>query len=210
MFCISIPQVNPNMLSCSISRPCTSVAQGYPVRSLKSAHLHSDTWSLCATLTLFVPLLQNPHSLILSWRVSNRAVPIFPELLFYSVHEVPSTSEPQKCKRKMLSGQRMLSWQKMHGWPPFCSTKQAPHTGPPQQHGRHKAKSFTTGIFTGELDTGKCLSSIILPISQDFKSTMWPISSQLTYREMCTQSNSPYQKLQSGFTIADPDTSMIS
>lgn len=82
MFCISIPQVNPNMLSCSISRPCTSEAQGYSVRSLKSAHLHSDTWSLCATLTLFVPLLQNPHSLILSWRVSDRAVPIFPELLF--------------------------------------------------------------------------------------------------------------------------------
>lgn len=65
-------------------------------------------------------------------------------------------------------------------------------------------------IHNWELDTGKCLSSIILPISQDFKSTMWPISSQLTYREMCTQSNSPYQKLQSGFTIADPDTSMIS
>lgn len=115
--------------------------------TFKLAHLQSDTRSLSATLMLPVPLLQNPHSLILKWRVSNGAVSIFPEL-FYSVHEVPSTAESQN---KMLCEQRMLSWQKMHGWPPFCSTKQTAPTGPPQQHGRHKAKSFTTEYSLGSL-----------------------------------------------------------
>lgn len=93
----------------------------------------------------------------------------------------------------------------MDGWPSFCSTTQAPHTGPPQQRGRHEAKSFTTGIFTRELERGKFLSSIILLISQDFKSIVWPILLQLTYGEMCTESNSRNQKLLSGFPIADPD-----
>lgn len=61
--------------------------------TFKSAHLQSDTWSLCATLTLSMHLLQNPHSYSAE-ELWNRAVNILPEL-FYNVLEVPSTSEPQ-------------------------------------------------------------------------------------------------------------------
>lgn len=172
--------------------------------TFKPAHLQSDTWSLCATLTLSVHLLQNPHLLLLSWTASNGAVPIF-FLSYFTV--CTKFHQHQNCtsKGEILSGQKMLSRQKIHGWPSFSSTKQAPHTGPPQQHGRREAKSFTTGILTRELDRGKFLSGFILPISQDFKSTMWPILSQLTYGEICTKSNSRNQKLLSGFAIAEPD-----
>ena len=53
---------------------------------------------------------------------------------------------------------------------PFIPPSKWLHTGTPQQRGSHEAESFTTGMFTREVDRRKFLSGIILPIKEDFKS----------------------------------------
>lgn len=118
--CISIAQVNPNMLSCSISRPCSSVAQGYSVRSLLNQHICTLTMKIMCNHN-FVCAPSESTLLTLTWRAWRDSI-YFPPSYF-----TVCMKSHQHQNHRTSKGE-MLSWQKMYSWPSFCSTRQVPHT----------------------------------------------------------------------------------
>lgn len=104
--CISIAQVNPNMLSCSISRPCSSVAQGYSVRSLLNQHICTLTMKIMCNHN-FVCAPSESTLLTLTWRAWRDSI-YFPLVILQCAWSPINIRTTEQAKGRCFPGRRCI------------------------------------------------------------------------------------------------------